>query len=473
MTARVERALLVAAPAVAMAAVALGLRMGAGGRLRAAVVVGAPVSRAGTGLAWQVIVFDEDRAGRQPVALTKLEVTARAGGRRARWSGPTNDDGVAEILLDLPSVREMTVEVRADGELLAGGDVTVPDLPRMPPEPSWARFARREGTVALDVAVLGQRVASGFPASIWVRASDAKSHSPLSGVTVEAETDASLTAVPSQASTDSGGWAHIAATPIGYGVALVLDAHGADGRGGHWAGALFASPGAAQIVARDRYAPDEPPTLEVVVPSPRTVAYVEIDDASGRAWATAVPLSASGGMPRASVRIPKLAPGLYWAVTASDPAAGAKLDAGTIARPFFVAASDDRALGFGLDAECRPAGDSRPISRVVEVCLALAGAAAVPRWTALDGFVARHAREGNRRDLGLGVALAAIVVAMLLETALLLNAARRAHAHLREVAAGEEYAPRASARRVCGVAIALLVALLGFALIAAFLVRAA
>jgi hypothetical protein len=470
---RVERVLLVAAPAVAMATVALGLRVGAGGRPRAAVVFGAPASGAGTGLAWQVIVFEEDGRIRQPVALAMLEVTARAGGRLAHWSGPTNDDGVAEILLDLPNVPGLTVEVSADGELLAGGDVTVPELPRVQPEASWARFARRDGAIGLDVAVLGQRVASGFPASIWVRASDAESHSPLSGVTVEPETDASLTAVPLLAATDSRGWAHIVATPMGYGVALMLHGLGTDGRRGDWAGALFASPGAAQIVARDRYAPDEQPTLEVVMPSLRTVAYVEIDDMRGRAWAAAVPLSPFGGMPRARVRAPKLAPGLYWAVAASDPAAGAKLDAGTIARPFFVAASDDRAVGFGLDSECLPSGDSRRISRVVEVCLALASATAVPRWTALDGFVARHARDGHRRELGLAVALAAIVVAMLLEAALLLRAARTAHERLREATAHEKDTLNARVGRVGGVAVALLVALLGFALIAAFLVRAA
>jgi hypothetical protein len=44
-----ERLLLLATPVVAMAAVALGLRVGAGGGMRAAVVYGAPESGAGTG----------------------------------------------------------------------------------------------------------------------------------------------------------------------------------------------------------------------------------------------------------------------------------------------------------------------------------------------------------------------------------------------------------------------------------------
>ena len=71
------------------------------------------------------------------------------------------------------------------------------------------------------------------------------------------------------------------------------------------------------------------------------------------------------------------------------------------------------------------------------------------------------------------MALAAIVLAMLLEAALLLRAARVARERLRETTAYERDTLNARAGRVGGLAVALLVALLGFALIAAFLVRAA
>ncbi len=476
MTLRCEGILLVVTPIVAMTAVGLGLRVGAGSGVRAAIVLGAPASRAGTGLAWQVIAFDEDRGLRQPVALAKVDVTARRGGREAHWSGPTNEDGAAEVLLGLPGTQGIRIEVRTAGALLAGGDVAVPDsVRRLPPAAAWARFARRDGPITLDVAVVGQRVASGFPASIWVRATDATTHLALAGVTIEPEADAGLSTATSRVVTDALGWAHVVATPMGYGVALMLHAHAADGRLGDWAGALFASPGAAQIVARDRYAPDEEPTLEVVMPSLRTIAYVEIDDASGRAWGAALALTTSeGGMPRASVRVPKLAPGLYWAVAGSDPTADAKLGPGTIARPFFVASTDEAALAFGLDEQCHSSGDSRPAPRLVAVCLALAGASAVPRWTALDGFTEEHARDARRRADGIGVGVGAIVVAMLLEAALLLRAAHGAHVGLREATMEEEGpALGASAQRVGKVGIALLVALLGFALVAAFLVRAA
>ncbi len=471
-----DRLLLVATPIAAMAAVALGLRLGAGGAVRAAIVFGAPASRAGTGLAWQVVTFDEDRGVREPAPLPMVEVTARAGSSHARWEGPTNVDGTAEMLLELPSVSKLSLEVREDGTLLAGGEASLPAAPpRAAPATAWAPFARRTGAIALDIAVLGQRVASGFPASIWVRASDAATHSPLAGVTIEPESDTSLTTATPRAVTDSRGWAHIVATPLGYGVALVVHARASDGRLGDWAGALFASPGAAEITARDRYAPGEEPSLQVVMPSLRTIAYVEIDDANGRAWATAVGLTASdGGMPRAGLRAPKLAPGLYWAVASSDPTAGSKLGPGTIVRPFFVAASDEAALAFGLDPECLPPRDSRETARVLEVCLALAGATAVPRWTVLDGFAAEHVRDNDRRARGLAVALGAIAIAAVLETALLLRVVHRARARLRQATLGADDALGDQGfQRVASVAVALLVALLGFALIAGFLVRAA
>ncbi|HXN33935.1 MAG TPA: hypothetical protein VN894_18825 [Polyangiaceae bacterium] len=471
---RGERLLLVATPVVAMSAVALGLRAGAGGEVRAAVVFGAPASGAGTGLAWQIIAFREDRGVRQPDARAMLDVTARNRGREVRWSGATNDDGAAEVPVGLASAEGVSIEVRAEGKLLAGGDVTVPiSLARVPPAAAWARFARRDGAIVLDVAVLGQRVASGFPASIWVRATEAASHSAVAGVTIEPEPDAALSPATSRVVTDTRGWAHVLVTPMGYGVALVLHARSRDGKAGDWAGALFASPGGAQIVARDRYAPDEQPAFDVVMPNVRTIAYVEIDDARGRAWGAALPLESSdSGLPHASVRAPKLAPGLYWAVASGDPAAGAQLGPGTIARPFFVASSDQAALAFGLDEECVRPGDPRETPRAIGVCLALAGATPVPRWTALDGFSAQHALDGQRRARGLGVALGAIVTALLLETVLLLRAARRSDS-LREATTENGDPPGAKARRAGTVGIALLVALLGFALLAAFLVRAA
>jgi hypothetical protein len=472
MTARAEQLLLVIAPAVALAAVALGLRLGAGTAVRAAVVFGARPAAAGTALAWQAIAFDEDHGMREPVTLPDLTVTARAGGREVRWNGATNEDGTAEVLLALPSVEGIALEVRSGAAVLASGPATRPPDTRSPPGPAsaWARYARREGQLALDVAILGQRGASGFPASIWVRATDATTRAPIAGAVVDLEHDASLSPAASDARTDARGWAHLIATPMGYAVALIVHARAPDGRAGTWAGGLLVSPGAAQIKSRDRYRPDEEPVFEVVVPNLRKTVYLEIDDPHGRAWATTTSVApADREMPRAEVRVPPLPPGLYWAVTSSDPSGAATLGPGTMARPFVVAETDSTALTFGTEPdECAPPGDVREAPRVLALCLALAGATPTPRWTALEGFTAQHARDADRRRKGLTVALGAIAVAVALELVLLVRAAHWARRRIDE-AGGEASHEHAAPPGALGVA--LLVALLGFALLAAFLVR--
>jgi hypothetical protein len=472
---RGEQVLLVLTPVIAMAAVALGLRVGGSQAARAAIVYGAPASGAGTGLAWQLATFEEDHGMREPVAVTEVEVTARSSVGDARWRGSTNEDGTAEVLLALPSTAAVALEVRAGGMVLARGEASAPVLnARLPPATTWSRFARRQGPIALDVAVLGQRVASGFPASIWVHAMDGATRAPMAGATVETEQDPSLSAPPAGAQTDSRGWAHLVATPVGHVVSLILHAHAVDERTGEWAGALLVSPGAAQLVMRDRYTPNEEPAFDVVLPTVRTTEYVEIDDARGRAWASTVALVGSDtAMPHASVRAPRLAPGLYWAVASSDPAGAAQLGPGTIVRPFFVASGDESALAMGTDEEhCLPARDARETPRGVALCLALAGATPVPRWTALDGFSAQHAGSAHRRAFGMAIALGAIAVAMLLETVLLLHSAREARMRLLAAMQGAVEAVDTRGERTRKMGIALLVALLGFALLAAFLVRA-
>jgi hypothetical protein len=469
---RLERLLLVATPMVAMATVALGLRLGAGEAVRAAVVYGAPTSAAGTGVAWQLVVFDEDRNLREPAAHLDVDVVAHGPAGEARWSGQTNEDGVAEVLLPIAGP-DAHLQVSTRKTLLASGDVrTPPVVAREPADPAWARFARREGAVVLDVAVLGQRVATGFPAHLWVHATDA-SHAPLAGVTVEPEAETSFLPAAPTSTTDARGWAHVVATPVGHAVDVELKAHAPDGRAGQWVGNLYISPGAAQLALDERVSPDQGPVIDVVVPTARTTAYLEVDDARGRAWAAAVPVAAATGqLPHATAHAPRLAPGLYWAICADDPSGAAALGPGTIVRPFFVAASDEAALGFGTDAAaCRPPVDARDAARVVSECLALAAAAPTPRWTALEGFTMQHARDAERKSLGLGLALGAILLAILLEGLLLLRIAVASRATLREASDEAGEAPARLQSRAWVVGISVLVALMGFALLAAFLAR--
>ncbi len=152
------------------------------------------------------------------------------------------------------------------------------------------------------------------------------------------------------------------------------------------------------------------------------------------------------------MQAPGLAPGLYWAVASADPAGAALLGAGTIARPFFVAPSDDAALSLGMDREaCAPARDPRETGDAVSSCLALSSIAPVPRWIALDGFAMQRALDREARARGVAVAVGALAIASVLEGMLLVRAAANS--------------------RTRTVAVAVLVALLGFALLAAFIVR--
>ena len=123
-----------------------------------------------------------------------------------------------------------------------------------------------------------------------------------------------------------------------------------------------------------------------------------------------------------------------------------------LARPFFVAASDEAALAFGTDPEaCAPPRDVREKASAGLACLALSAIAPAPRWMALDGFVMQRALDRDARAKGLAVALGALAIAVVLEATLLLRAAAGGRART--------------------VAVAVLVGLLGFALLAAFIVR--
>jgi hypothetical protein len=92
--------------------------------------------------------------------------------------------------------------------------------------------------------------------------------------------------------------------------------------------------------------------------------------------------------------------------------------------------------------------------------LALAAAAPIARWTALDGFPAKNAHLREKRLRGMAIAGGSILVAMALETILVMRAAGRGRA------TGElAMSPRTQS------AVAVLVAVLGFALVTAFILR--
>jgi hypothetical protein len=448
--------LLVLTPAVAMTAVAVGLRIGARGGVRAAVVYGARPASHATVLAWQVVVFDEAQGAREPVPGALVTTLVRTVDGSAQSQATTNADGVAEVsLADATRPDGLELEVRSGGVLLASGR-PAPPPPRGPAkddEAGWLRFARRDGPIQLDVAALGERVAPGVPAELWVHATDAATQAPVSSATVALEGDTASPGPTAAGRTDSRGWVRIVTTPVGLAVSLTIRARSQEGRTGEWVGGLYMSPGAPSVDVAPRVEPGSPFPLGLTMPTARSAAYVEIDDDAGRAWAATPALTvAADGSSMARLQVPALPSGRYWAVAAADPAGAASLAAGTITRPFFVAPSDEAALALGTNrAACAPPRDPRETASALSSCLALSPITPVPRWLALDGFVGQRALDREARTRGLAVALGAIAVAILLEGTLLWRAAARSRAGT--------------------VAVAILVGLLGFALLAAFIVR--
>jgi hypothetical protein len=450
--------------------------------VRAAIVYGAPPAAANSGLAWQLATIDEDNGVRAPAAVPALSVVARANGRDVRWDGATNGDGVAEVWLDLPGTkrgdRVDLVARDAHGGVLAEGTAAWSDAPAPAPSVAWARHARRDGDVALDVAVYGQRLAPGFPSAIWVRASDRATGAPLAGATLEAEPEG-MTVASNTATTDARGWAAFAAEPVGHVLQLLVHATatvGGDKRTGEWAGALAAAPGGCGVSVPGRLQPLTMHTFEVIAPTQRAYAYIEIDDASGRAAAMAPALKLdSTHTPRATFDLPKLMPGLYWIVVSGDPKGAETGGAATTVEPFFVAATDVDALPMGLSPDGCAARDPREAKSAIGPCLALAAAGPFPRWTALEGFASVRAREAANRARGMQLAVGSIVVAAALETLLILLGVAESRRKLRlsQERAGEDYASVTMRFTALRVAIGLLVALLGFGLVLALVLRAA
>ena len=483
-----ERLLLVGTPFVAMTAVAAGLRVGAPEIMRWAVIYGAPVSRAGTGLAVQVAAFREEDGTRSPLSTTRLTVVGTVDRQTATWWGTTNSDGVGEASLPLPGWAGARLQVRTGNTLLALGDATpatpatpgvsyaAPATPAAPgmSYPTWTPFARREGDIVLDVAIVGQRVSPGFPSTICVRATDRTTKAPRPDAEIEAEDDPSWTPMGPAARTDPEGWTELEVRAVGLAVSLGLRARTRDGRTGAWVGGLFVSPGSAGLETRARWSPDDEPRIDVVAPGPRATEYVEIDDAGGRAWATTVtPTGDPTALPMATVHVPRLSPGLYWAVAAGDPEGASELGPSTTVRPFFVAASDDAALALGTNpAGCAARRDAGATSTALWPCLALAAARPVPRWTAVDGLPAVVATARARRSRGVRVAIGSIAVAALIEMALLLRMAAAARADFEIDAGGVARGSAGTIVRWWTIGIALLVGLLGLFLLAAFVVGA-
>ena len=209
---RGERLLLVLTPVVAMAAVAVGLRLGAhGGRGRRSCTGRRPRGPGGSpgrSSSSTRIKAPENRWPGSTSSSSRTRAARRRNGagsptptasRRRSWTCGTQPARRRSSTCGRGRRRARgsigASRARARGRRRAtrrdrnrhGTTRRRRRLTR-----GWLRFARREGAIALDVAALGQRVAPGFPAELWVHATDATARGPVGGVAVTLDDDTSL-----------------------------------------------------------------------------------------------------------------------------------------------------------------------------------------------------------------------------------------------------------------------------------------
>jgi hypothetical protein len=415
-----------------------------------------------------VLTYLEDRGVRETIAMRDLTVIVRTqSGKESRWSGSSNVDGIAEASLEIVGPGEtLTVEVDQKGERepLAFGVVTPPASwaaqSRSTESAAAARPSKREGAIGLEVVVEGERLVVGWESTVWARAIDPGGDPARTTIVVTPEPGLVLDRA-SKVGCD--GWAELRVVAQAHVVGVQIDAKDPEGRTGTWFGALPVAPGAFFIGSARSIPAGQAQTATLVAPNPRSVVYAEVDDEVGRVFASALTLSVEPGdpTPRARFAMPPLAPGLHWIVVSGEPRGAERLAGAAIAKPFLVGS----APGVQPEEACS-----------IGPWLARRPAAGFPRWLAVDGMSTRGASNRSRHRAGLFIGLLSLFAAAVLEILLLTATSREARAMmlLAELDEPEAERERVTARSPGGgLAIALLVAMLGFALLAALMIAKA
>lgn len=444
-----ERFFIVGVAAASIAIVAIGLRIGAADEIRAAIVIGAPPPREGGRIAWQVRTQDDDGHTRVAAALP-ITVTLRARGTESVFHVATNVDGVAEIAADVPGLvfgDRIELDVRDEhGGLLARGIAKWPAEIAKPTilEHAIARPSRSEGALRMHVAVFGGALAPGQPGRLWI-STDANGEAPRNPK-IEVTPDLGLEvfspwAPPKDPLCARAGSLELMAR--GHLGGVLLHAKDDLGREGDWYGAIPIGAGAMHVLA-PLTAEKGPLAISITSASARSLAYVELDDDAGRGEAIALPLA--GEPPHADVTFHPRSNGRNFIVVSGEPDGATTIFGATRAIPIWI----------GPNAPC-------------ESDLAEVSAQAFPRFTALDGFVEKKAILAARRKRGRMIALGALALGSLLETLLLLRAAREGRKRLRRlqeaIIEGGDAPTPTSPRTFLDIVLVLMLSLLGFVLL--------
>lgn len=448
-----RRLLLIAAPIVAVLTLMLGLRIGAGEAVHSAAIFAAPPTQGRVSL--QILTYYEDRGVREtaPMKDLSLVATSNAGKKESRWKGDSNEDGIAEanLVFDHDPVttdgdlKDVHIELRvgSEKEPLAAGAITFATTAwgRSESSRAAARPAKRVGPIPIDVLVEGERLVPGFESSIWIHAPGASA--------LEIEPEAGLELQKTHlAPCDAGGWFEAIVTARAHVVGFSVKAGESE-----WYGPLPVAPGAF-FVGMPRVVPQGQPTdVVLVAPNPRKVVYAEVDDTNGRVWAAALPVTLDPGdsIPRAKVTVPPLMKGLHWLVVSGEPRGAEKLAGAAVAKPFEVGAPRDACAAGPWLAE-RPADG-------------------FPRTLALDGMAVRGATNAKRRRIGLIIGFVSLAAAAILDAILMIAMAREARAVtlLADLSEGEEQKALTAKPPGGSILVGVLVAILGFALLAVLL----
>jgi hypothetical protein len=379
-----------------------------------------------------------------------------------RWGGSasTNADGVAEMWLELPGVAPgdaVALEVRAaaEKEPLAAGFVSWPTdgTRELPAGPAFARPSKQDGELLIEVAVYGSRLVPGFPSSVWVHLRDRATGADVAGATLEIDAEPGLSVAATRGTTNESGWAKLSATAEIHVVALGLRAEakgGAAPRRGAWYGALPVAPGASYADLPLEIPEGAPHELEVSVPTVLPRIYLEVDDEVGRAFARVLGVQSGPSGAHAFVDLPPFPAGNYWLVTAGDPRGAESVTGAAVARPFVVGSAPAADLGPRLSTLATPR---------------------FSRFVALDGLPGRRRADGGRHRQGILLAFGSLAIAAALETLLILRGVERARRELAQVAEmlDNPLKPLENRFSATNVVLGLLIALLGFALLAALL----
>jgi hypothetical protein len=230
---------------------------------------------------------------------------------------------------------------------------------------------------------------------------------------------------------------------------LGISARTQDGKEGAWFGSVPVAPGALRTTFPRGLVAGGPLTIQVARTNARIIPYVEVYDERGRAFAARVlgPEKES-----ATLTTPPLFAGPHWLVVAGEPKAALAIEGATVAHPLLVGAAT-------VPSPCDLAAIGQP-------------AALRKARLVLDGLASRRAGDARRKRLGLALALSSLAIGAFLEVFLLVTAARDARAEIERAllhASGEALPVMTKKTSAGSIVVGLLLAVLGFGLLASFL----